>query len=122
MTPTPKPQANAQEKLRDFIRNPKNIAKAIEGSMDKRNAVIDQANTLDEKLISMFNDLTEEQFVVRMNDLITEAEDKLLDTLQEKSKVTVVSKGVVNMESYKQGLNVARKKYNKTIAKLKENK
>ena len=81
-----------------------------------------QANTLDEKLISMFNDLTEEQFVVRMNDLITEAEDKLLDTLQEKSKVTVVSKGVVNMESYKQGLNVARKKYNKTIAKLKENK
>ena len=73
MTNTPKPQANTQEKLRDFIRDPKNIAKAVEGSMDKRNAVIDQANTLDEKLISMFNDLTEEQFVVRMNDLITEA-------------------------------------------------
>jgi len=36
-----------------------------------------QANTLDEKLISMFNDLTEEQFVVRLQALITEKVVKL---------------------------------------------
>ena len=85
-----------------------------------------QANTLDEKIDELLARMEQtDPYNSRKKAilaLITEAEDKLLDTLQEKSKVTVVSKGVVNMESYKQGLNVARKKYNKAIDQLRENK
>ena len=45
-----------------------------------------QVNTLDEKLISMFNDLTEEQFVVRMNALILEARIDTVKTIKENTE------------------------------------
>ena len=35
-----------QKNLLDFVNDPKNLDKAIEGSMEKRQAIIDQANTL----------------------------------------------------------------------------
>lgn len=41
-------EPNTQDSLKDFITDPKNIAKAVEGSMDKRNAVM--TDTLDEQI------------------------------------------------------------------------
>jgi len=49
---------NSQQDLINFVNDPENIRKAVEGSMDKRNAVMNPANqtpqsTFDEKLESI---------------------------------------------------------------------
>ena len=48
-----------QKNLLDFVNDPKNLDKAIEGSMEKRQAIIDQANTLtiEQRLDKALNNL-----------------------------------------------------------------
>ncbi|MDB5556980.1 MAG: hypothetical protein JWL86_6964 [Rhizobium sp.] len=93
MTPTDKPDSVDQQKVIDFITDPKTIAKAVEGSMEKRQAVIDnQSDWLDEVLDGFADAIQIYLYIYNQQGTVSPSDGAIVDKAHSNTKQAIQAK------------------------------